>query len=228
MKIDIKRSIEVKKTFANEYIKSKFDLDKTHIEEHFVGDIDIENIDWNIGCIIGASGTGKTTIAKELFDVIDEFEYSDKTIIDELTQNNKLDEVVDLLNKVGFSSPPSWLKPYNVLSNGEKMRVNLAKAILQKKDIIVFDEFTSVVDRNVAKIGSYAVAKYIRKNQKKFVAVACHYDILEWLEPDWVFDTNTMTFYGGKVLPNTKDHQSTLKLGNVTEHIGKVLENIII
>lgn len=47
-----------------------------------------------------------------------------------------------------------------------------------------------VVDRTVAKIGSAAIAKSIRKGRiaKQFVAVTCHYDILEWLEPDWVLD----------------------------------------
>jgi len=61
----------------------------------------------------------------------------------------------------------------------------------------VIDEFTSVVDRTVAQIASCAVAKAVRRlgqapaesgTVRKFVAVACHYDILEWLNPDWVFD----------------------------------------
>jgi GNAT superfamily N-acetyltransferase len=57
----------------------------------------------------------------------------------------------------------------------------------------VFDEYTSVVDRNVAKIASTALAKGIKtgKIPCRFVAVTCHYDILDWLEPDWVLDTAT-------------------------------------
>ena len=51
------------------------------------------------------------------------------------------------------------------------MRVDLARAILDKKDFFVFDEFTSVVDRNVAQIGSFAMQKAIRKSNKKFMAV---------------------------------------------------------
>jgi len=132
-----------------------------------------------------------------------------------------------MFNSVGFSSPPSWLKPYHVLSNGEKMRVDLARSLLSKKDIVVFDEFTSVVDRNVAKITSFAVSKSVRKTKKQFVAVSCHFDILEWLEPDWVFNTNTMSFHMGKMSPS-KDHLSTYKLENVTNRSGKSLENITI
>ena len=51
----------------------------------------------------------------------------------------------------------------------------------------VVDEFTSVVDRTVAKIGSAAVARTIRKKKLQFVAVSCHEDVEEWLQPDWVY-----------------------------------------
>ncbi|MGA2257759.1 MAG: GNAT family N-acetyltransferase, partial [Thermoguttaceae bacterium] len=49
-------------------------------------------------------------------------------------------------------------------------------------------EFTSVVDRTVARIGSAAAAKAIRRLGRRFVAISCHYDIAQWLEPDWVLD----------------------------------------
>ena len=61
---------------------------------------------------------------------------------------------------------------------------------------VAFDEFTSVVDRTVAKVGSAAVAKGIRAGQIgcRFVAVTCHYDVTEWLAPDWVLDMANKTF----------------------------------
>ena len=75
------------------------------------------------------------------------------------------------------------------------MRCDLARAMLTDGELFVFDEFTSVVDRNVAKIGSFAIQKAIRKGGgKKMIAVGCHFDVEDWLLPDWVFDTNTMTF----------------------------------
>jgi GNAT superfamily N-acetyltransferase len=50
-----------------------------------------------------------------------------------------------------------------------------------------------VVDRTVAKACSAAVAKGIRRGRFpcRFVAVTCHYDVLQWLEPDWVLDMAT-------------------------------------
>jgi len=49
-----------------------------------------------------------------------------------------------------------------------------------------------VVDRNVAKSCSNALQKFIRnKDIKNVVFASCHYDIIDWLQPDWVFDTNS-------------------------------------
>lgn len=184
------------KTFRVASVIGKFDLQSETITEHFKGNIDVEN-NWQIGLIVGKSGTGKTTIAKQLFpeSYITSYEYSKESILDDMPENCSVDEITKAFNSVGFSSPPSWLKPYSVLSNGQKMRVDLARAILEDNELFVFDEFTSVVDRNVAKIGSFAIQKAIRKTNKKFIAVGCHYDIEDWLLPDWVFNTDTMTFH---------------------------------
>ena len=56
--------------------------------------------------------------------------------------------------------------------------------------MILVDEYTSVVDRNVAKSMSNALQKYIRKEKKQIILATCHYDILEWLRPDWIYDLN--------------------------------------
>jgi ABC-type Mn2+/Zn2+ transport system ATPase subunit/predicted acetyltransferase len=192
---DIIKEVKPKQTFRVASVIGKFDLQSEHIIEHFKGNIDF-NEKWQIGLIVGKSGTGKTTIAKQLFAdaYITKFKYDAETILDDMPKECSLEQITNAFNSVGFSSPPSWLKSYSVLSNGQKMRVDLARAILDKKDFFVFDEFTSVVDRNVAQIGSFAMQKAIRKTNKKFIAVTCHYDVQDWILPDWVFNTDTMTF----------------------------------
>lgn len=192
---DIVKTVNPKETFRVASVIGKFDLQSKRIEERFTGDIDIAD-DWQIGLIVGKSGTGKTTIAKQLFPdaYVTAFDYNAEAIVDDMPTAKSVEEITRTFNSVGFSSPPSWLKPYSVLSNGEKMRADLASAILDEKNFFVFDEFTSVVDRNVAQIGSFAMQKAIRKTDKKFIAVTCHFDVEDWLLPDWVFNTDTMSF----------------------------------
>ena len=195
-------SSKIQKSFRTEKIKGMFDVDKDEIKKEFDVDIPIEDKSWSIGLIVGASGTGKTTIAKEVFkdfDLFKGFEWSEKAVVDDFDEKFGAKEITEALSKVGFSSPPDWLKPFSVLSNGQKMRVELARLILESDRPVIYDEFTSVVDRQVAQIGSSAIQKFIRKNNKQFIAVSCHYDIEEWLEPDWVYDVNKKEFYWGSL-----------------------------
>ena len=192
---DIVRKSTPKKTFRVASVMGTYDLQDDTIEEHFVGNIDLPK-EWQIGLIVGNSGTGKTTIAKELFPdaYVTKFDYFSDSLLDDMPKSASMEQITKTLTSVGLASVPTWLKPYAVLSNGEKMRCDLARAILMPDELFVFDEFTSVVDRNVAKVGSFAMQKAIRKTNKKFIAVSCHDDIEDWLLPDWVFDTNSMTF----------------------------------
>ena len=192
---DIIKESKPSKTFRVASVIGKFDLQSENIVEHFKGDINLPE-QWQVGLIVGKSGTGKTTIAKQLFpySYVTSYEYTKETVLDDMPKECSVEQITSAFNSVGFSSPPSWLKPYSVLSNGQKMRVDLARAILEDQKFFVFDEFTSVVDRNVAEIGSFAMQKAIRKTDKQFIAVTCHFDVQDWLLPDWVFNTDTMTF----------------------------------
>ena len=231
MKFNITKETKPKETFRVSSVLNAFDLSIDKIKENFEGNIDIEGREWNIGLIVGSSGTGKSTIARELFlgGYIFEQVYSEGSVIDDMPQDKSVKEITKAFTSVGFASPPSWLKPYNVLSNGEKMRCDLAKSILEEKDIVVFDEFTSVVNREVAKTGSFAIQKAIRKLNKKFVAVACHSDIIEWLQPDWIYNTDEQRFFFAQA--NTNDQTLNLKyleIKTIEQRFGSPSRSIII
>ena len=210
------------KSFRIEKVMGMFELQKDHLTQTFSGDFNLPD-KWNVGVIVGRSGTGKSTIAKNFFSLFST-KYDKKAIIDEMPKDKTVEEITKVFTRVGFSSPPSWLKPYDVLSNGEKMRVDLAKALLSDASTIVFDEFTSVVDRDVAKIVSLVVSKTVRQENKKFVAVTCHYDVLDWLEADWVFSTDEMKMI------NVKKNDQTYHYEFIDQRqtTGSYLETIII
>lgn len=186
-------SAPIHKTFRVDQVAGMFDLKLTKTASaEFHAEVPAADEDWQIGIIVGPSGSGKTTMARKAFgaDLCAAQPWpEDKAVIDGFGEQ-PIKDIVHTLTSVGFSSPPSWVKPYAVLSNGEKFRCDLARALLADRPLIAYDEFTSVVDRTVAKIGSAAVSKAIRKGRiaRKFVAVTCHYDIVDWLEPDWVLD----------------------------------------
>ena len=152
--------------------------------------------DWNIGLIVGPSGSGKSTVTRHLFGeaaLRKPFWRKDAAVIDCLG-NHPIKTITHALTAVGFGSPPSWLKPYHFLSTGEQLRANLARSLLNANaGPVVFDEFTSVVHRTVARVGSATVAKAIRSGHFKcrFVAVTCHDDVIPWLAPDWILDMTT-------------------------------------
>ena len=227
---DIIKESKPKETFRISSVLNAFDLDIEKVKEHFKGNIDIEGKEWNVGLIVGGSGTGKSTIANVFGDNFMVYDYKSQAVIDDMPEGKSIKDITKAFTSVGFASPPSWLKPYEVLSNGEKMRCDLANCILQEKETIIFDEFTSVVNREVAKTGSFAISKAVRKMNKKFIAVGCHSDIIEWLEPDWIYNTDEQRFFFAQI--NTKDLKSNSKflgLGmKIRKKYGKSLESITI
>ncbi len=150
---------------------------------------------WQLGTIVGPSGSGKSTLARAAFGdaVWTGANWPEDRAVIDCFGERPIKEITHTLTAVGFSSPPAWIKPYSALSNGERFRCELARALLGDRPLVAFDEFTSVVDRTVARIGSAAVSKAVRAGRirKRFVAVTCHYDVVDWLEPDWVLDLAT-------------------------------------
>lgn len=153
--------------------------------------------DWNVGLIVGPSGSGKSTVARELFGIsADNAWLPDKSILDGFPDGMGVKDITALLTSVGLGSPPSWLRPYSTLSNGEQFRADVARHLADDdgRPWTVIDEFTSVVDRTVAQVSSHAVQKTVRRQGKKLVAVTCHFDLVDWLQPDWVYRPDTVDF----------------------------------
>ncbi len=160
---------------------------------HWEGDVDLDARPWTVGLIVGPSGSGKSTLLRHLFRAPEPLTWTDRAVVDDFAPSLSMEKITETCGSVGFNTIPAWQRPYSVLSTGEQFRVELARRLLEDADPIVVDEFTSVVDRQVAQIGSHAVQKWIRRQQgRRFVAASCHYDIVDWLQPDWTLEPATM------------------------------------
>lgn len=196
-RVDLVVQTPLKTTSRGKQLEAVFDVPSADIARvSWSGDVPIEEREWNVGLIVGPSGSGKSTVMRDLFGAATALPWDSDSVIDDFAANLSIENIADACQSVGFNTIPAWLRPYKVLSTGERFRVDVARRMVEAPEgaTIIIDEFTSVVDRQVARIASHAIQKSIRRNKQKFVAASCHYDIIEWLQPDWVLEPATMTF----------------------------------
>jgi ABC-type lipoprotein export system ATPase subunit/GNAT superfamily N-acetyltransferase len=182
---------QIKNDRYTEYIYNAFDIqNKDESVVKIANNIRLD-FDWNIGVIYGGSGTGKSTLLKQFGEIKQPIFDNSKSLISNFDFMEP-EEATSVLSAMGLSSVPAWLRPHCVLSNGEQYRASMAYIVAKasNEEIILIDEFTSVVDRDVAKAMSNSLQKYIRRTNKKIVLASCHFDIMEWLQPDWVYSPN--------------------------------------
>lgn len=205
MKISVFNRFEVDPTYRVSRALGLFNISSDFAAE-FSFDVEVpvteEGLaegDWRIGVVCGPSGSGKTSIGRKLTELgwlewgTEPWGDPRTPIIDAIDPEGSFDEVTGILASVGLGTVPSWLRPFGVLSNGEKYRAELARLLAEKhRDRVWFDEFTSVLDRKVATVGAMAFAKAWRREAepRQVVFLTPHHDVLPALQPDWVIYTS--------------------------------------
>jgi len=144
--------------------------------------------------ITGDSGSGKSTLLRYLAEVLAKKpEYSpvlrgeeitidrDKTLIDSL--GSTTDEAINILTHVGLNDAFIFLRKFDELSDGQKYRYRLARAIDANAKTLVFDEFCSVLDRTTARVVSYLMQKLARRRGITLVLATSHDDLMSDVHP---------------------------------------------
>jgi energy-coupling factor transporter ATP-binding protein EcfA2 len=169
-------------------------------------EIPLEGRAWSVGAVLGPSGSGKSSLARHLWGGLVDVApaWGAGALVDEFPPELGIREVTGLLTSVGLSSPPAWIRPRATLSNGEGFRADVARLLADTPPggLAVVDEFSSVVDRQVARVASHTVQRTVRDRGLQLVAVTCHYDVEEWLQPDWVLDMASGAFRWREVQPH--------------------------
>lgn len=127
---EIRLVSSVKQDEYTSYIQEAFDLSVGDVSEvNIPVNFNLESLgDWQIGVICGASGSGKSTILKSLGDIVEPTFDDAKCLISNF-DNMSPQDACQLLSSMGLASVPTWIRPFSVLSNGEKYRASLAKSL---------------------------------------------------------------------------------------------------
>ena len=176
------------------YVCEKYDLQMKEKVTSIIPMINVEELnsfDWNIGLICGNSGSGKSTILNKLGEIKTPIYDFSKPVCSQFPHLTE-QEVCDLLLAVGLASIPMWLQFPDKLSNGEQARLDVCwlLANAQEDEILLIDEWTSVVNRHTAISMSIALQRYARSKNLRIILSSCHYDILSALNCDWVYNLN--------------------------------------
>lgn len=222
---------------ATSLVEKCFDYKFKGVSEVYPFEIpnEILGLDVNIIQIVGPSGSGKSTFLEAFKEAgwhYPKRRYDNaKAVISNFSDDPK--KGLSTLNAVGLSSMPVIVRPRNVLSTGEGFRADMALNLESK---VMIDEYTSVINREVAKSASNGIQKHIRRNgMKNVVLCGCHYDVIEYLKPDIIIDLETEKVYDlrnqklrEKLLKKALTSPSEKSTGRRSERSGKFLLRITI
>jgi len=180
-------------------IKTKYDIKDYTESKVVVPTLPTEGI----VLIVGTSGSGKTTILQTVDNLKTITVDNTKSVIENFSTPERGEE---LLLACGLRTIPAWFRSPATLSNGEYHRFEIAIGLDQGH--VIIDEFTSVVDRDTAKSLALSVRKYFDRNPGVLYIASCHRDIIDWLDPEWVYDTD---------LQKLDNRRSLLRLGTRPE-----------
>ena len=144
---------------------------------------------YTIGYVVGSSGSGKTQLLKHLGyrPIDDDLVWDDRSLVSYFPSCG---EAVERLSMAGLGSIPEWFRPFSALSAGQQARAIIARGL---KSHCIIDEFTSNLDRRTARAVSSSLFHYVGKYENIIVA-GCHRDIIPWLQPSWIYDTDRRQF----------------------------------
>lgn len=145
--------------------------------------------------ITGQSGAGKSVLLRELqrqmsergkqvvnLDSVDVS--SGKPLIDAI--GTSTNDAIATMSPPGIQDAYLYLREVHELSDGQRYRFRMAKAIESGAEVIVADEFLAVLDRVSAKSIAYALQKVARQSGVTLLVATTHTDLVPDLCPDLV------------------------------------------
>lgn len=142
--------------------------------------------------ITGQSGSGKSLLLRELeaqmrdrgmiVANLDKIDLPEIPLIDQIGKDTS--DAVRILSIAGISDAYLFIRKPSELSDGQRYRFRLAKAIETGADVWVADEFLAVLDRVAAKVIAFSLQKAARRAKKTVIVATTHTDMVPDLSPD--------------------------------------------
>lgn len=144
----------------------------------------------------GPSGSGKSSILAEIAAGAGEVVWvgsgrfgAKRPMIDAIAPRRPLAEAMEILTACGLGEPRLWIRPFADLSDGEKFRASLARAIGaamagDARVPIICDEFTAILHRRAARAIAYNLRKLVTRHGLILIVATTHDDIVDDLQPD--------------------------------------------
>lgn len=141
--------------------------------------------------ITGQSGSGKSLLLRELESQmtergmivanLDQMELQDKPLIDQIGKS--MTEGLKYLSIAGLNDAYLYIRKPQELSDGQRYRFKLAKAIESGASVWVADEFLAVLDRVAARVISFTLQKAARAQGVTLIVATTHTDMVRDLYP---------------------------------------------
>ena len=141
--------------------------------------------------ITGPSGSGKSVLLRELQNEIDASQWIDLASIELPDDRSVIDcfagaieDGLRTLSLVAMSEVFCVLNKPALLSDGQKFRFRLARALVWGKPFVFADEFCSELDEVTAATVAFNVHRFVKHTGVTFIAASGRTDILKDLAPD--------------------------------------------
>jgi len=154
--------------------------------------------------LTGASGSGKSTLLNHIAGAVREPIWvgrgrfpANRAIVDAIAPRGDLSTTLEILTACGLGEPRLWIRQFSDLSDGERFRAGLARAVgkafgAEPGACAIFcDEFSAILHRRAAKSVAYNLRKLVTRHGLTLVVATTHDDIIEDLQPDQTVSPGT-------------------------------------
>lgn len=210
--LNVKSEYEPTHTAHSRLVMDAFGLTVRTLKSHVLGPVSLHAAAGTVTFVAGPSGSGKSM----LLTALDEGRWprgvtiegqidppsldvgwladlpEDQPLFDYLASKHGPERAFDGLSRVGLSEALLFLKPYAMLSRGQRYRAKLADLMLTDRDVWLIDEFCSDLDPLAARLVAYRLRQTVRRTGRvAFVAAANHRHFIEALRPAQVVQIET-------------------------------------